>query len=329
MATKKKKKKKSSKKKKKKNSISKTNQKLLAKAEALKKITEHNRDYLSLNLTIPLGSNALKNVHTNQWLFTNLPKEFDLANWTIIANALNSSTNRYSGYIKNRWYIDGVDINVEVGGKAEMKLSLNAFASSIQSYVNNYKDMTKAYTSAKSNKTKTTNKTSNKNKNKNKTNAVKKKNGKNTSLKGGEGKFIDDLVKKICGHETDALEKAKLIHKHIQKRERYSYYSDSKYHSAKTCYQNIKHLNCADMSRLTASMMRSAGIDCYVVHATCHYYTVIKYKGKLYCSDNASTNATGRPFNKYWKGRDCHNGETVWFKGKSSYYAVCGKNPCS
>ena len=98
----KKKKKKSSKKKKKKNSISKTNQKLLAKAEALKKITEHNRDYLSLNLTIPLGSSALKNVHTNQWLFTNLPKEFDLANWTIIANALNSSTNRYSGYMYRR-----------------------------------------------------------------------------------------------------------------------------------------------------------------------------------------------------------------------------------
>ena len=321
----KKKKKKSSKKKKKKNSISKTNQKLLAKAEALKKITEHNRDYLSLNLTIPLGSNALKNVHTNQWLFTNLPKEFDLANWTIIANALNSSTNRYSGYIKNRWYIDGVDINVEVGGKAEMKLSLNAFASSIQSYADNFKDMKKAYTSAKSKKNKTTGKSSNKNKNK--TKAVKKKNSKNTSLKGGEGKFIDDLVKKICGHETDDLKKAKLIHEHLRKKERYSYYECTKYSTPKKCYENIKHLNCADMSRLTASMMRSAGIDCYVVHSTCHFYTVLKIGGKLYCSDNASSNSTGRQFNYYWQGSSCHSGYTAKFKGKSSYYAKCGKVP--
>lgn len=307
--------------------ISKTNKTLIAKSEALKKITEHIRDYLTLTLTIPLGNTALKKVHTNQWLFTNLPKEFDLANWTIIADALNSNQNRFGKTVKNKWYIESCDTTVEVGGKAEMKLKLNPFASSLNSYSEAVRSMQKAYTDAKAKKNNNNNKT-NKNKNKNKTNAIV--NGKNTSLRGGEGKFINDLVKKVCGNETDPLEKAKLIHEHIRKRQHYSYYTDSHHWSAKSCYENITHLNCADMSRLTRAMMASAGINCYVVHATCHYYTVLKINGKLYCSDNASSNSTGREFNKYWKGSSCRDpGATVWFKGKSSYYAVCGKNPCS
>ena len=265
-------------------------------------------------------------MHTNQWLFTNLPKEFDLANWTIIADALNSNQNRFGKTVKNKWYIESNDISVEAGGKAEMKLKLNPFASSLNSYSEAVRSMQKAYTDAKAKKNNNNNKT-NKNKNKNKTNAIV--NGKNTSLKGGEGKFINDLVKKICGNETDPLEKAKLIHEHLRKRQHYSYYADSRHWSAKSCYENITHLNCADMSRLTRAMMASAGINCYVVHATCHYYTVLKINGKLYCSDNASSNSTGREFNKYWQGSSCESGTTVWFKGKSSYYAVCGKNPCS
>ena len=87
---------------------SKTNYDLIKKSEALKKITENVRDYLSLTLTLPLGNPALKQVHTNQWLFTNLPKEFDLANWTVLAEVLNSKSNRYAGYVKNRWYIDAL-----------------------------------------------------------------------------------------------------------------------------------------------------------------------------------------------------------------------------
>ena len=76
-------------KKKKTKKVSKAQQQLnKIKAEALKKIVEHNRDYLKLDITLPLGDTALKNVHTNQWLFTNLPSEFDLVNWTIIAKQL-------------------------------------------------------------------------------------------------------------------------------------------------------------------------------------------------------------------------------------------------
>ena len=73
----------------------------LRKAKALEKIVEHNRDFLKLDITLPLVNPALKQVHTNQWLWTALPKEFDLINWDIIAKALNSNVNRYEGYVES------------------------------------------------------------------------------------------------------------------------------------------------------------------------------------------------------------------------------------
>lgn len=307
----------------KKQSVSETNEQLLLKSEALKKIHEHNRDFLSVSLTLPLGNPALKSVHTNQWLFTDLPKEFDLANWTVIADALNSVENRSTKYVKNRWYIEGVDISVDANGKAEMKLSCNAFASSYESFTEANQSLVKAYTDATTKTTTTTSTTTTKNKNK--SNAVS--NGKNTTLKGGEGKYIDNIVKKVCGNETDALKKAKLIHEHIRSKQKYSYYECSRYSTPEKCYKNIRKINCADMSRLTASMMRSAGISCYVVHSTCHFYTVLKINGKLYCSDNASSASSGRAFNYYWRGSSCSSGSTVSFKGKSSYDRNCGKVP--
>jgi transglutaminase-like putative cysteine protease len=250
-----------------------------------------------------------------------LPAEFDLANWTIIAKQLNSNVNRWEGYVENRWYIESCDISVDES-KAEMKLGLNAFASNFNSYSDAFKAFEKAYTDATNKATTSTAKTS---ASKSTTNAVTT--GNNTTLKGGEGKYIDDIVKKVVGNETDPLKKAKLIHEHLRSKERYSYYECTRYSTPEKCYKNLSHINCADMSRLTASMMRSAGINCYVVHSTCHFYTVLNINGKLYCSDNASSSSSGRPFNYYWQGSSCHSGSTVAFRGKSSYYANCGKVP--
>ena len=74
----------------------------------------------------------------------------------ILAKALNSNTNRYQGYVKNRWYIESNDITVNANGKAEMKLGLNAFASSLSSYSKEFRDLSKAYTDATTKKTTTT-----------------------------------------------------------------------------------------------------------------------------------------------------------------------------
>ena len=271
--------------KKKASSTSSTNKNLLRKL-ALDKIFEHNRDYLKLDITIPLGNKALKQVHTNQWLFTNLPKDFDLANWTILAKALNSSANRYEGYVKNRWYIESNDITVNANGKAEMKLGLNAFASTHSTYAQQFRDLSKAYTSA----TTTTSAS------KNTTNAV----GANSSVKGGEGKVIDDLVKKIVGNTTDELSKAKKVHQWLKDNVRYSGYECTQYSSAESCYNNRGHLNCADTARLTRAMMSSAGLNAWVVHRSSnngHFWTLIKINGKIYASDQTGS---GSDWNTIW-----------------------------
>ena len=261
----------------------------LLKKEALKKIVEHNRDYLKLDLTLPLGDPALKNVHTNQWLFTELPVEFDLTNWTIIAEHLNANTNRYEKYVKNRWYIESCDISVEAGGKAEMKLGLNAFASTYQEFTDANKKFQDDYKSATSSTTSASKKT---------TNATA---GSNSSLKGGQGTLIDNLVKKICGSETNDLKKAKLIHGWLQDNVRYSSYECSKYGNPEACYNNRSHLNCADTATLTCSMMLSAGLNAYIVHRTYdggHFWTVIEIAGQKYASDQTGN---GSEWNTVWK----------------------------
>ena len=291
-------------------------------AAAKEQLSDSIRDLLSAKFTFPLGNPIFKNLHTNMFIYTELPEEFTLNNFSIIAEALNSTFNRFVGYELNRWYVEGVTITND-GGKFEAEVEVNPFPSSTKKYRESRLKLENEYKSAIESKNNTSSTTTKKKKS-----SITSKSKKNTTLKGGEGKTIDNLVKKIVGSETNALKKAKLIHEWLVKNITYRGYSDSHYHSVEKCYKNRGHLNCADTSRLTASMLRSAGVTCYVVHSTCHYYTVIKYKKKLYCSDATSKK---RPFNYYWKGSSCHppSGRQTKFTGKSCYYAVCGKAPCS
>ena len=288
-------------------------------AEARNRLSDSIRDLLSLKITLPLGNPLLKKLHTNMFIYTELPEEFVLENFSTIAEVLNSTYNRYVGYALNRWYVESITITND-GSKFDAEVEVNPFPSSIKQYRESRLKLENDYQSAvesqnSSSKSSTKSKTTSKSK-------------KNTTLKGGEGKTINNLVKKIVGSETNDLKKAKLIHQWLIENFSYKGYSNSRYFTPEKCYKNRGHLNCADTSRLTASMMRSAGVDCYVVHSTCHYYTVIKYKKKLYCSDATSSR---RKFNHYWKGTGCHppRGYDAKFTGKNCYYAVCGKNPCS
>ena len=255
-------------------------------AAAYDEIFKSIRDLLSLKLTLPLGNPALRNVHTNQFLWYDLPPEFKLEYMETISKTMNSSVNRYAPYEEGKWYIEAVTITND-GKKFQMELELNPFPSSLIKYRDDYHSFIDAYT----NLTKKSDGSS----------SSSVKSTENTTLKGGEGTYIDNLVKEICGNETDQLKKAKLVHNHIKSKQHYSSYSCSKYSSAEQCYKNITHLNCADMSRLTRAMMASAGLTCYVVHnnrGVGHFWVVIEINGKKYASDNAST-AT-REFDYFW-----------------------------
>ena len=249
------------------------------KAAAKEQIVDSVRDLLTLKVTLPLGNPDLKLVHTNQFCKTELPTEFMLENFGIIAKALNSSYNRNVGYTENKWYIESRTVTND-GEKFTMDLELNPFASTLLQYRDNKDSYTTAYADAIEQENNATN-----------TNADNVKTG-------GEGKVIDDLVSKIIGKETDALKKAKLIHSWLITNVRYKYYSCTKYNTAEKCYNNRGHLNCADTARLTRSMMASAGLEAYVVHGPNHFWCVVKINGKEYASDATSRK---RKFNQVYK----------------------------
>lgn len=278
--------------------------------DAKEKITESIRDLYTAKITLPLGNPNLKLVHTNQFLFTELPTGvFELDNFEEIAQAMNGRYSRYSGYTLNRWYVEEVTITND-GSSATMELSLNPFASGFRKYRDDKESFQKAFTDAFSSKSS------------NNTNVPSVKNTK--TIDNNESKYINNIVKKIVGSETDNLKKAKLIHNHLLNYLSYVYYYDSHFSSAEKAYKH-KKLNCADTSRVTASMFRSAGIPCYVVYisgSVGHYYTVLSYNNKLYSSDAVGST---RKFNYYWTPTN----RAVKFKGKSSYTKKCGKNPCS
>jgi len=275
------------------------------RAKALEKVVEHNRDYLKLDVTLPLGNTALKKVHTNQWLWTTLPKEFDLTNWVAIADALNSTTNRYEGYVRNKWYIDGCDISVDAKGKAEMKLSLNAFASTHSEYHNAAKSMQKAYTDA-TNKQTTNNTTS---ATKNTTNAVATKSLINESWvkKYNISSTIVNKVKSICKVGASDYYNVKLIFKWMDDHLPYEGYANTRYGATGTL--NHGKGNCCDHAHLFAAMCRSIGVKCNYIHNSCieHVYNKVYIDGKSYIVDTGRDLAS---WGSHWGGSGCPTEKT-------------------
>ena len=282
----------------------------LMKNKALEKIVEHNRDYLKLDVTIPLGNPALKQVHTNQWLWTNLPKEFDLANWTIIAKALNAATNRHESYVKNRWYIESCDINVDVNGKAEMKLGLNAFASSYKSFTDGMRSMQKAYNDAVNKQDTNTGKKSSASKST--TNAVatgeliKQDWVKRYNI---SGKIVDK-VKSICKQGATDYNNVRAIFKWMDDNLPYEGYGNTRY-GAVGIMEHGKG-NCCDHAHLFCAMCRCLGVKCNYIHNPCcgdngHVYNIVYLNGKGIIVD------TGRDYaswGSHWGNSGCPTEKT-------------------
>ena len=280
-------------------------------ARAQNEINKSIRDLLSFKMTLPLGNPALKHVHTNQFLWCELPDEFKLENFEKIAKEMNSQYSRYSGYEKNRWYIEGLTINND-GTKFTMDLELNPFASATLTYSDKRNSFGKAYQDAQQNTGagggdgNTTVKST------------------ESNVPGGQGTVIDNLVKGIVGNTTDPLQKCKAIHEWLRKNVRYSWYECSKYKTPEKCYNNRSHLNCADTAILTCSMMLAAGLTAYIVHRTYnggHFWCIIEINGKRYASDQTGD---GSAFNTVWRA----NGRTSVSNGGEYSHRESGFNTC-
>ena len=265
-------------------------------ATAMDEINKSIHDLLSLKLTIPLGNPNLKHVHTNQFLWYDLPSEFKLEYLKTIFDSMNSTHNRFSTYEEGKWYIEGLTIHND-GKKFTMDLELNPFASSLTSYRDEYQSFVKAYQDWENQVT-------------SEDGTAGIKSTSNSSLAGGQGETIDNLVREICGNETNELEKAKLIDRWLNQNLTYKRYCCGKYGTdAEKAYNNRGALNCGDTAMLTVAMMRSAGLTADVVWAPGHFWTRIKIGGKEYFSDQTSSS---RAWNTVWRGMKYSSVKGTW-----------------
>lgn len=287
-------------------SVSKTNQELLNKSEALKKIVEHNRDYLKLELTLPLGNTALKQVHTNQFLFTKLPVELDLANWTELATALNSNVNRYEGYVENRWYIDSADINVDANGKGEIKLGLNAFASTYNNFTENYRSFSSAYQDRLNSNN---NSSSSNSSNNNTSNSVQQNNTGYFPSKAGKnvGSDLNNAVKQITEGCNTEEQKAYCIYDWVDRYVSYSFYYSNRYSSSQVLTGH--RANCYDTAFLIYNLCTKAKVRCEIYNGYYHFldgtyahlWNKLPHNNKMVFAD---TGRSGRnPIGQHGKGR--------------------------
>lgn len=287
----------------------------LTKSEIADKIQESIRDLLSMKITLPLGNPAFKYVHTDQFMWIDLPTEFLLENFPIIAKYMGGANNRYSGYEVDRWYIEGLTINND-GNKFTVDLNLNPFPSDNKTFRDNKRGYQEDYLNANDNKsnapsTSTASVTGNK------------------TLKGGQGATIDNLVKNIVGNETNDLKKAQLIHEWLRKNVVYASYQCSKYKTPEKCYNNRGHLNCADTAILTCSMMLSAGLNAYIVHRTYnggHFWTIIEINGKKYASDQTGRDTpsmAGSAWNTVWSYSGRANTSITSYSHRESGLSTC------
>ena len=279
------------------------------KAKASEQIQDSVRDLLKLTITVPLGNPVLKNVHTNMFLWTELPQEFDLSNFTTIASVLNSSYSRFSGYQLNRWYIEGTTINND-GNKFTMDLELNPFGSSISKYKDNYRAFLKAYNDAvnKNNKSNKTTSQSKKTKVKKDNTLSKRSDGKghchdtyylatksgriNISklLNKSESKLAQGTIGKTGTNYHKFVKKCKTA-KEVYKKlcsiipmTVPSYY-DCKYKCASDAFKHPKSLNCAERARLFKACCDVQNIPCVIYHVEGHYLNGVKIGGKWKTAD--------------------------------------------
>lgn len=132
-------------------------------------------------------------------------------------------------------------------------------------------------------------------------------------------KSIQEIVQKVCGDETDELEKFKKLHKWGQDEITYDGYECSRYdNDPDTCLNNKDHLNCGDTSILMHAIYSAANLECYINHGNYHFWNIVIINGKKYASDCSGSHA----INQVWSTSKHPNSP---FSGsKANPNAICG-----
>lgn len=259
------------------------------KQAAIEKMTESVRELLTFKIKIPCKNEGFKRIHTNSFMWTELPEEMYLSNFSKITDAMTGAYTRYSGYVLNRWYIEGVTITFDNKGLF-MELTLNPFASSNSSYqsaldqfINNYTQATQKTTGGTGTESNINPRSDGKTDctgtyelacNRGESSISSLQNKKETELAQGTigktGTNYANAVKGMTG---------KQVYKHLQSRMKYRTYWNNRDGCAETTYNKTTG-NCADLARLLKACLDIVGQPCVIYHTWDHYLNGVLINGK-------------------------------------------------
>ena len=273
--------------------------------KALEELSKSGRDLLSFEIKLPLNHPMFKEMHTNQFLWTELPREFKLGNLAEIFKIMASyKQNRGVSYVENRWYIEKMVVKCDSNGLFAT-LSLNVFPSPYSVYSNALRGYRDAYDQAF------------KQKEEQKEGGTSSSGGTGQARLGndstdtnsmacatgryrghaGDNENFDNCAKKGYAQEGKAyynwarqykspIELAKAMANRFS----YQRYWDNQ-KSVDSCHNNggTIHCNCYDACRLVKVCFDAAGFDCIVVTGSIyedgHGWNAVKHNGRWYTFD--------------------------------------------
>lgn len=268
--------------------------------KALEELSKSVRDLLSFEIKLPLNHPMFKEMHTNQFLWTELPREFKLGNLSEIFKIMASyKQNRGVSYVENRWYIEKMVVKCDSNGLFAT-LSLNVFPSPYSVYSNALKGYRDAYDQAFKQQE-----------------AQKTENSGGSSTSGGLRwstgvPELDNLISKAIAGKDNDWDKARAIHNGLRDAGiMYRYYYDFDYSNTSQRWRakDGPGLNCGDTAALTAEAMKAGGLDAYVSLCPGHYICIINLYDEYAVSDLTanSGNYSRREFNASYGNARCRN----------------------
>lgn len=268
--------------------------------KALEESSKSVRDLLSFEIKLPLNHPMFKEMHTNQFLWTELPREFKLGNLAEIFKIMASyKQNRGVSYVENRWYIEKMVVKCDSNGLFAT-LTLNVFPSTYSVYSNALKGYRDAYDQASKQQE-----------------AQKTENSGGSSTSGGLRwstgvPELDNLVSKAIAGKDNDWDKARAIHNGLRDAGiMYRYYYDFDYSNTSQRWRakDGPGLNCGDTAALTAEAMKAGGLDAYVSLCPGHYICIINLYDEYAVSDLTanSGNYSRREFNASYGNARCRN----------------------
>ena len=278
--------------------------------KALEKMSESVRDLLKFEIKLPLNHPMFKELHTNQFLWTELPTEFKLGNLSKVFQFMGSWKQTRPGglkYVENRWYIEKNVVKMDSNGLFAT-LTLNAFPSSYSQYSNAYRAYATAYDQAFKQQEEQKNQNNNNNNNNNSqgqarlgndctdTNSMACATGRYRGHAGDNENF-DNCAKKGYAQEgrgyynwarqyKTPIELCKAMANRFSYHDHYNnWYCPEKIHNnGGTIYAN-----CYDACRYVKVCMDSCGFDCIVVTGSIyeggHGWNAVKHNGRWYTFD--------------------------------------------